>query len=79
MTDTTPSDIVPELLTTRQAAELCGCGERTLWSWSRSGIAPRPVKIGVGLRPAVRFRRSELQEWIADGCPRCDGKGDDQR
>lgn len=65
--------IVPELLTTRQAAELCGCGERTLWSWSRSGIAPAPIKIGIGLRPAVRYRRAELLQWIQNGCPRTDG------
>lgn len=66
--------IQPELLTTRQAAELCGCGERTLWSWSRSGIAPAPVKIGCGLRPAVRFKRGELLRWIESGCPRVDGR-----
>ncbi len=67
--------ITPELLTTRQAAELCGIGERTLWRWSRSGLAPRPVFIGPGLRPAVRFRLADLREWISDGCPRIDGKG----
>ena len=85
-TTSTPQDlqadgggITPELLTTKQAAELCGCGERTLWSWSRSGIAPAPVKIGVGLRPAVRFKRAELLQWIQDGCPRIDGKEDNQR
>ena len=33
-------------------------------------IAPRPVKIGAGLRAAVRFRRSDVMAWIADGCPR---------
>ena len=71
----TPSGIVPELLTSRQASELCGIGERTLWAWSRSGIAPAPVKIGIGTRPAVRFKRAELLEWIASGCPRVDGKG----
>ena len=61
--------ITPELLTSRQAAGLCGVGERTLWRWSRSGIAPAPVKIGGA---AVRFRRAEYEAWIAEGCPRCD-------
>jgi predicted DNA-binding transcriptional regulator AlpA len=69
---TTPTDIVPELLDTHQAARLVNCGERTLWRWSRSGIAPAPIKIGRGLRAAVRYRRAELLEWIADGCPRCE-------
>ena len=73
----TAGGITPELLTTKQAAELCGVGERTLWSWSRSGIAPAPIKIGVGLRPAVRYRRSELLQWVQDGCPRCDGRADE--
>ena len=72
----TAGGITPELLTTRQAAELCGCGERTLWSWSRSGIAPAPVKIGVGLRPAVRFSRQTLLEWIQGGCKPVDGRAD---
>ena len=63
--------IIPELLTTKQAAELCGIGERSLWRWSRSGIAPAPVRIS----GAVRYRRSECLAWIAAGCPRCDGKG----
>lgn len=71
---TAPPGILPELLTTKQAAELCGIGERTLWSWSRSGIAPAPLRIGLGLRPAVRFKRVELLQWIQDGCPRTDGR-----
>lgn len=81
-TTSTPQDltggITPELLTTGEAARLAGCGERTFWAWSRSGLAPAPLKIGLGLRPAVRYRRSELLQWIQEGCPRVD-KGDNQR
>jgi len=66
--------VVPELLTTKQAAQLCGLGERTLWRYSRSGIAPRPIKLGVGQQGAVRFRKSELLAWIEAGCPRVDGR-----
>ena len=68
------SGITPELLTERQAAELLGMGARTLWRYSRSGICPAPIKIGIGPRPAVRYRRSELLAWVQDGCPRCDGR-----
>lgn len=75
----TAGRISPELLTTKQAAELAGCGERTWWAWSRSGLAPKPLTIGLGSRPAVRYRRGDVLQWIADGCPRCDGKGDNQR
>jgi len=67
-----PGGIVPELLTTAAAAELLSIGERTLWRWSRSGIAPAPIKIGGGPRAAVRFRRRELVEWLEAGCPRVD-------
>ena len=66
--------IIPELLTTAEAARLAGAGERTFWAWSRSGLAPAPLKIGHGTRPAVRYRRSELLAWIASGCPRVDGR-----
>jgi predicted DNA-binding transcriptional regulator AlpA len=68
------SGVVPELLTTKQAAALVGCGERTFWAWSRSGLAPAPLKIGLGLRPAVRYRRTDIMAWIAAGCPRIDGR-----
>ena len=57
--------ISPELLTTRQAAELLGIGERTLWRYSNAGNAPAPLRIG----NAVRYSRSTLLCWIADGCP----------
>ena len=48
----TPAGITPELLTTAEAARLVNVGERTLWRWSRAGIAPAPVHIG----GAVRYR-----------------------
>ena len=67
--------VTAELLTTKQAAQLCGLGERTLWRYSRSGIAPRPIKLGHGRQGAVRFRKSELVAWIEAGCPRTGGPG----
>jgi predicted DNA-binding transcriptional regulator AlpA len=75
-TPTAPAAIVPELLTTPEAAKLAGVGERTWWRWSRSGLAPRPISIGLGTRPAVRYRRSDVMQWIASGCPRVDGRAD---
>lgn len=71
--------VLPGLLTSRQAAELLSIGERTLWRWSRCGICPAPIKIGVGPRAAVRFSRAKLQAWIDDGCPRLDDQGGRQR
>ena len=65
-----PDTLTPELLTTAEAARLVNVGERTLWRWSRAGIAPAPIHIG----GAVRYRRTEYLEWIATGCPRADGR-----
>jgi predicted DNA-binding transcriptional regulator AlpA len=50
---------------------LAGVGERTFWRWSRSGLAPAPIFIGNGPRPAVRYRRSEILRWIDNGCQPC--------
>ena len=65
--------IVPELLSSKQAAQLAGVSERKWWGMTRSGQAPAPIKIGLGLRPMVRFRRSDILDWIDAGCPRIDG------
>ena len=62
----------PALLTTKEAARLLSIGERTLWRWSRSGRAPQPIKIGDGLRPAVRYSRDALLNWVEAECPRLD-------
>ena len=60
-----PETVAPELLTLRQAAELCGVSERTLWSWARSGIAPPALRIGKG---TTRYARTAYLAWIAGGC-----------
>jgi len=72
----TAGGIQAELLICKEAAQLAGCGERTWWSWTRSGLAPKPVFIGHGTRPACRYRRSEILEWIAGGCKPVDGRAD---
>lgn len=65
---TTSMDVTRELLTAREVARMIGAGERSVWRWSQSGRMPRPVRIGA----AVRFRRADIEQWIAAGCPRCD-------
>ena len=69
MPSSTMPETVAELLTTREAAKLCGLGERTFWRHSHSGAAPAPVRIG----GSTRYRRADLLRWIEAGCPRCDG------
>lgn len=55
-----------ELLTATEAAEMTGVGKRSWWRYVSSGKAPAPVRLG----GVVRWRKSELAEWIAAGCPR---------
>lgn len=64
---TKDSDKIRELLSAAEAADMAGAAKRTWWRYVSSGRAPAPVRLG-GL---VRWRRSELVEWIAAGCPRC--------
>jgi predicted DNA-binding transcriptional regulator AlpA len=67
--------VQPELLTSKQSAELANVGERTWWRWTRCGLAPAPVKIGIGPRAAVRYRRADIMAWIDGGCRPVDGRG----
>jgi len=55
-----------ELLSAAESAEMAGVAKRSWWRYVSSGKAPAPVRLG----GAVRWRRAELAEWIAAGCPR---------
>ncbi len=57
---------IRELLSAAEAAEVAGVAKRSWWRYVSSGKAPAPVRLG----GAVRWRRSELAEWIQAGCPR---------
>ena len=52
------------LIDVRQVAEMIGCSTRTVYRFSDAGKMPRPLKLG----GAVRWRRSDIEQWIADGC-----------
>ncbi len=69
----TGETVAPELLTLRQAAELCAVSDRTLWTWATTGISPAPIKIGKG---TVRYSRPAYLEWIKNGCKPIQGGGD---
>jgi len=65
--------VTPELLTLKQAAELCAVSDRTFWTWATSGITPAPFRIGKG---TVRYSRSAYLEWIKNGCKPIQGGGE---
>ena len=56
---------VRELLTRQETVEILGCSLKHLDNMIRDHLCPKPVRLG----KAPRFRRSEIMEWIAAGCP----------
>lgn len=40
---------------------------KTMQAWRVAGKGPRFIKLGSGLRSPVRYRRSELMRFLADG------------
>lgn len=56
-----------ELLDARQVARLLNCSVRHVYRLSDAGRMPRPLKLG----SLVRWRNSELADWVKAGCPRC--------
>lgn len=58
---------VAELLDVEQFAELLSCSTRTVRRMADSGACPRPVKI----LSLVRWRRVDIDQWLAAGCPNC--------
>jgi excisionase family DNA binding protein len=53
------------LLTAKQVAEALQVSTRTLWRMLATGQLIEPLKIG----RSVRWRKQELLDWIAKGCP----------
>lgn len=57
--------VLPAMLTIDQVARLLNCSTRTVYRLNDAGQMPRPVRLGA----LVRWNRSEIEQWIADGCP----------
>jgi excisionase family DNA binding protein len=53
------------MLDVRAVAALLDCSVRHVYRLADAGRMPRPVKLGA----LVRWRRAEVESWIADGCP----------
>lgn len=47
-------------------SELLGCSRRTVRRLNDAGAMPAAIRIGA----LLRWRRSEIEQWIAAGCPR---------
>ncbi len=53
------------LLTVRDVAALAQVSTRQIWRLRDTGKLPMPVRVG----SQIRWRRSDILEWIVDGCP----------
>lgn len=62
---TVPQRMACELLTAVQLAELLNISERTLYRLKSRGSLPAPIQLG----GSIRWRRTEILQWVADGCP----------
>ncbi|GMU81503.1 MAG: hypothetical protein AMXMBFR47_13740 [Planctomycetota bacterium] len=57
------------LIAVDAVAKLCDCSPRHIYRLSAEGLMPRSVRLG----KTARWRRSEIQRWIAAGCPASGG------
>jgi excisionase family DNA binding protein len=55
------------LLDVQAVAELLTCSPQHIRRLADAGRMPRPVRIG----SLMRWRRADLESWLAAGCPSC--------
>jgi len=56
-----------DLLFADDVAALLRCSPRTVRRLVQFGRMPGPLKVG----RLARWRRSDVERWVADGCPPC--------
>jgi excisionase family DNA binding protein len=57
--------VVDRLIRIDEVANRVGISVRQAWRHDRAGKLPAPVRLG----RSVRWRNSEINAWIAAGCP----------
>jgi predicted DNA-binding transcriptional regulator AlpA len=62
-----PFPMQSPLINEHEAAERLGLSFRTLQRWRYQGGGPRFVKVGPAKKSAVRYRESDIDEYIASG------------
>jgi len=60
---------LPAMLSVDDVAAMLNCSARHVYRLADMGRMPRPVKLGA----LVRWSRSAVLDWIAQGCPSCRG------
>lgn len=62
----TPTDERALLLAVEEVSQLVGISVRQVQRLKSLGQFPKEVRIG----GSVRWRRSDIVQWVADGCPK---------
>jgi excisionase family DNA binding protein len=58
-------DVKPLLLTVEDVAALLYCSTKHVIRLFQAGEFPKPVMLG----KRRRWRRADIEQWVADGCP----------
>lgn len=66
---------IESLLTVPQVAKLIGLAPRTVWRMIAEGRTPATIRVG----RYVRFKASEVNDWIGSGCPSIEKKSEAMR
>ncbi len=53
------------LVSLSEAARYLGINPRTLTRWSANGRFPQPLKLGTAKRPRLRFRLTDIENYLA--------------
>lgn len=62
-----PPDLsAAQLLDVRAVAALLDCSPRHVYRLADAGRMPPPLRLG----SLVRWRRTDMETWLAQGCPR---------
>lgn len=54
------------MITVGQVAVMLACSAKTVYRLTDRGAIPKPIRLG-GM---IRWRRTDIEQWIADRCPR---------
>jgi len=65
MSNKPPIEMKPKLISAKEFARLLSVSDRTLWRLASAGKLLTPVYIG----GSTRWKLSEVEQWIEDGCP----------
>ena len=65
-----PKQAAPVLLDVRAVAALLDCSPRHVYRLADAGRMPAPVRVGA----LVRWRRTDIDSWLAAGCPASAGR-----